>query len=317
MATLTGGTSGAPVTFLTSTPLQTVFATNILALSTPGSVDSTSGNLLSAVAVITGAGTAITGQASIPSAQVLLDGQGGVYFTGGTTLSTVIAADNSSSTIENNNPFGGLIGVTGAGPNQLLGLAGVNQFATGIGGQDLVVLNGVANSLVSSGSDNVLVGGPSTIAAAGTGVDLVTLTAGTTLSFTNGTTATANGARVADTITGFSGSSIIVAGAGNTSIVAGAGPEAFTVDTSAGNVTLGASGTQDAFSFVKNLSTATGMTTVNNYAAGDTISLTGYGTVAGSSFNVTTSGANTVLSLSDGSKVTFTGTAAITLTSVK
>jgi hypothetical protein len=199
----------------------------------------------------------------------------------------------------NNNPNGGLIAATGAGGNVLLSLAGESNFTTGIVGQDVVVLNGAANALSSNGSDAVLVGGPSTITAAASGIDNVLMTTGTTLNFINGSTLGAT-----DSITGAANGTVVVAGTGATSIASATGPETFFVDTSAGNVTLnGNLQANDTFEFVKNLDHATANVVVNNYAAGDTLNIHGY-----TGFNPVALAANpagSMLQLSDGSQVTF------------
>ena len=309
--TVTGTVGGQSISFPTNTALQTVLAQQILASAagSSGTLISSSGVAATAGAftVVTGNGDAIFGSSATPLTDVALAGQGNTYYTNTTPLSVVVAADNSNSSIVNNNPFGGLIAATGAGGNVLLGLAGANQFVTGTGGQDIVVLNGAANSLTTNGSDAVLVGGPSTITAAAGGVDNVLMTAGTSLAFINGSrTAT-------DTITGAANGTITLAGPGATSVASGAGPEAFFVDTAAGNVTLnGNLQTSDAFNFVKDAATTPGAANVvvNNFAAGDTIGVHGY---AGAQFTVAASGTGSVLALTDGSTVTFTNVSAATL----
>ncbi len=95
-----------------------------------------------------------------------------------------------------------------------------------------------------------------------------------------------------------------MAGAGNTSVTSGTGPEAFFVDTSAGNVTPnGGSQTTATFEFVENANTATLQGLVNNFAAGDAVNVHGY-----RSYNITAQPGNpagSVLILSNGSQITF------------
>ena len=131
----------------------------------------------------------ITGTPSVSSAQIILTQVNDSYTTGGTAVSTVVATDNTPVTLINASPGSALLAATGATAgstgNTLEGLAGANQFVTGTGGRDAVLLDGAANSLTSNGNDVVLVGGPSTIVAAAGGMDNVTQTTGTTLAFFN------------------------------------------------------------------------------------------------------------------------------------
>ena len=93
---------------------------------------------------------------------------------------------------------------------------------------------------------------------------------------------------------------------------AGAGPESFFVDTASGNVTLNANRhATDLFTFSAEGAVGTNHTTVTNFVAGDTLLLHAY-----TGYNVTTlagASAGAVLSLSDGSKVTFTDASAATV----
>ena len=308
--TVTGSVGSTSVSIATTSALQSLFAQQILSSASASAsqlVTGSGGFITSGIVVDTSAASVISGSVSVSSAQVILAGQFGTYATGGTTFSTVIAADNSNSSIVNSNPAGSLIAITGAGANALQGLAGGNQFVTGVGGQDNVALNGVANTLTTNGADAVLVGGPTTITAGATGIDEVLMTRGTTLAFINGS---ASG--VVDSVTGAFGATIVVAGFGNTSVTSGAGPETFAIDTSSGNVTLnGAFQTTNTFEFVKDAATATNNTLVNNFASGDQVLVHGY-----AGYNVTTSTTNpagSVMTLSDGSQVTFSNVSATTL----
>lgn len=310
--TVTGSASGTPISFGTSTAIQTSMAQSILSAAMVGSqiVPAGGGTISSTYAVVTGAGV-VTGS-SVTGGSVLLTAPGAVFFAGGvataTTIgtpvtTTVVAADNVGAAIVNSNPTGALVAITGAGGNFLDGAAGQNAFTTGIGGQDLVFLNGAANSLTSNGADAVLVGGPSTITAASNGADVISMTAPTTLNFINGSKA-----GVVDSITGATGSTIALAGTGATSITSGIGASAFNVDTSAGNVTLnGSFASGDTFEFSR-VTTASGVltagtanVTVNNAAANDSILIK-----SNLTDTVTAGNAGTVVALSDGSSVTFT-----------
>jgi hypothetical protein len=332
LVTVTGSFGNTSVVFPTSTAIQTALAQQVLeaafsAVTTqlvtgPGGATTSpavfniiaSGSASAATELVTGLGglitsplvvdiatstNVLTGTAAIPTAQVALGGQSGVYITGGTAVSTVVAADNTGSSIVNDSSSSALLAATGAGGNVLLGLSGANNFSTGTLGNDIVYLDGAANSLTSNGSDAVLVGGPSTVTAALTGSDNILLTYGTTLNFINGSQSGA-----VDSITGAANSTVVAAGYGAESIASGIGPETFYVDTSAGNVTLnGNLQGNDIFEFVKNHDNATANIVVNNLGSGDALNLHGYG-----SFNVAPAAGNaagSVLMLSDGSQVTF------------
>ncbi len=253
----------------------------------------------------------VTGTATFGSAQLILANDGDRYTTAGTGVSTAVIPDQVSATVINNNPAGALVVATGAAANvasgdTLEGLAGANQFVTGTGARDAVLLDGVANTLTSNGNDAVLVGGPSTIAAAAGGMDNVTLTAGTVLTFAN------QSGSATDTINGASGGIVALASTGNTSISAGAGSEYFFLDTSSGSTTINANGSPAAaLTFIRDAAAGTANTLVNNFSAGGIVAVHGY-----SGFTVAQSSATpggSVLSLSDGSRVTFSNVSASVL----
>ena len=249
----------------------------------------------------------ITGNASVPLGEVLLANANATYVTGGTVVSIVVAVDGAPVTIVNNRPGDALVAATGAAGNTLEGLEGANQCITGIGGQDAVLLHGAANSLASNGSDVVLVGGPSTVAAASGGLDNILMTSGTLLAFINQSTG-----QMADSVTGAANGVVLLAGGGNTAITAAAGAESFFADTSAGNATLnGSLGGVDAFTFIKNATAGTANAVVTNFVPNDIVAVHGY-----AGFTVQASAATqgaAVLALSDGSWVTFTNTTVATV----
>ena len=302
--TITGTIGGTPIFFPTSTPLQTALAQDILraafASSTTQLVTGPGGTITSPLVVdISASANVLLGAASIPSAQIALGGQNDTYITRGAVFSAVVAADGTNSTVINDSATSGLTAATGTGANLLMGLAGLNQFISGIGGQDVVVLNGAANNLLSHGTDSVLVGGPSTISATTSSLDSVVLTGGATLAFTNGTRTGA-----VDSITGAANGTVVIAGTGATSVTAGPGPESFYLDTSSGNVTLaGSLQANSTLEFIKNMNTSTGSVVVNSVSAGQVVNIHGY-----SGFNVSSVVGNTagsMLQLSDGSQITF------------
>ncbi len=302
----------------TSSPLQTAFAQQVAAAAaaTPGAQTISTQNprqpqqavtLTSPVLIDLPDGfDTITGTSAIPFAQVLLDNPTATYVTAGTAVSIVVAADAVSDVVVNNNPGGVLLAVTGAATfngsgDTLEGLAGANQFVTGNGGRDAVLLDGAANNLTTNGTDLVLVGGPSTITAAAGGLDNVLMTAGTTLAFIN-----TSSPQTVDSVRGAANGIVLLAGPGSTAVTAGPGTQFFFVDTSAGNTTLngGVSGV-NAFTFVKDSNNATAQVQVNNLTQNDIVAIHGY-----TGFNVQAAPGGAVLSLSDGAQVTFTGVSA-------
>ena len=309
-STITGAVAGLQVAVNASSSLQQTFASQVLSSAAPLSsmvFQTASGTLTGKTAIVSGTNSLVSGATSVPSATVLLNGQSDLFVNGGTTFSTVIAADNTNSTIVNTNANGALLAVTGAGANVLMGLVKVNTFITGVGGQDIVYLTGVKNTLTSNGTDGVVVGGPSTVTATASGLDSITLLKGASLSFVNGSTLPA-----VDSITGAANTTIAVAGMGNTSVTSGTGPETFIVDTAAGNVTLNAGlAKDDIFSFVKDTAAGTNKTLVLSFAAGDQVLLHGY-----TGYNVTAltgTQSGSVLALGDGSQVTFNSVSGATL----
>lgn len=309
-ATVNGAANGASFAVPTSNALQQALSQKIVngSAATPTQVVTGAGGAITAgMVVVTSPQAMLFGAAAVPAASIVLNGQFGHYTTATTPLSTVVAADNTNSSITNNNSAGALTAVTGAGANVLAGMMGQNDFTTGAGGQDMVYLNGKSNTLTSNGGDAVLVGGPSTITAGASGVETIKLTKGTTLAFINGSTTGAT-----DTIVGAAKSAIVVSGTGSTSVMAGAGAEQFTIETSAGNVTLtGSTKGHDIFVFAKGMDTSTNKTLVNNFVVSDTLLIQGY-----TGFNVVASATNpagSTLLLSDGAQITFNNVSAATL----
>ena len=302
-STITGSIGGVNVAVNSSTGIQrglTAQLLNSAATANAFAFATVSGSLTSKAVAVSGSGSLVSGATSVPSAVVLLNGQFDTYINNGTTLSTVIAADNSNSTVINMNPYGALVAATGAGANVLAGFVEANQFITGEGGQDSVYLAGAKNTLSSSGADAVLVGGPSTVTAFASAIDNIVMSKATTLAFVNGSQTSAM-----DSITGAANATISVAGTGNTSVTGGSGPESFFVDTASGNVTLGGEmQPNNVFTFVADGLVGSNQTTVLNFAASDGLHLHGYTNYYVSNLAGTTGGS--VLSLSDGSKVTFT-----------
>ena len=309
LITLVPLSGGIVIPIATSSPLQSSLLQSILTLGQtttsqtvylPGQGSISSSMVLSTQVLLDlpERTDTISGTAGVPVADIVLANPGATYVTGGTAASIIVATDGAPATVINNGAGDALIAATGAASNTLEGLAGANQFVTGNFGEDAVLLDGTANSLTTNGADAVLVGGASTVAAAPGGLDLVLMTAATTLAFTDQSTGP-----TADTVTGAAGGTVVFAGTGNAVINAGAGAESFLVDSSAGNVTLnGAASGVDTFLFVKDANAGSASVVVNNFTSHDPLAVHGY-----VGFNVAAAPTGAVLSLSDGSSVTFTG----------
>ena len=244
----------------------------------------------------------ITGSAAVPLAEVILDNANATYVTSLTGVSVVVAVDGAFSNIINNNAAGGMIAVTGAGQNQIEGLAGANQIITGIGGTDNVVLGGGSNSLTSNGVDTVQISGPSTITATATGTDAIQILNNAAVAFLNTSTSA-----VASTVNGAANAVVDLVGPGSTSVSAGAGQEYYFVDTSAGNVTLNVNPfANDALTLVADAPNGGAAIQVNGLGTGSIVAIHGYSTYSVAQ-SATTPG-SAVLALSDGTQVMFTGT---------
>jgi hypothetical protein len=307
MSTITGSGSGQVVVTTVSNILQQVIAQNILNAAA-ATIASGSATVSSQYTIDPVTGGTILGNPTGPSPQyTLLAGGSQTYATNGAPASFVVGTDPGNNTIINDSGSSALVGITGAGPNNLIAAAGsaATAFYTGAGGVDQVTLDSSANSLSSNGVDNVNVGGSATISAGSTAVDNILLQPGVTLDYTNGS-------KSIDTVTATSSDTVIIAGPGSTSVNGLGGANAFYVDTSVGNVTLNANGsTTDAFNFVKDATSASAAVTVSNFGAGDTVNITGYsGAIYSLAPNVSGSA---VLSLSDGSTVTFAGVSTATV----
>ena len=314
--------TGASVTGATSTDIQSAFAGEILmaAAANPANEQTVYNPvtepretiLLHTTYLIDlpyGLDT-IEGSGAVPGAQVLIDNPDATFVTDLTGLSVVVATDNIQATIINNNVGGALLAATGAGENSLQGLTGANQFITGIGGVDDVVLDGSYNKLTSNGNDAVNIAGPATVTAAAGGDDGIQLFTGATLAFLNGSSSP-----MQSVINGAPSTITDLVGSGSTSVTAGTGTEYYFVDTSAGNVTLNANpNAQTAITFVHDAAQSTANITVQNFSLNDYIAISGYS--GANAVTSPTNGANSVLLLSDGSTVTFTGVPVTTLQAV-
>lgn len=253
----------------------------------------------------------------------ILTGQMSSFSTGNSAASEILASDDTSATLINNNPNGSLIGFTGAGGNTLVGEGVVNAFQTGAGGSDAVLFDAEdafnqLNSLTSVGQDLVLINAgtngtqqTNVVTAANGGSDAITLLNGASLFFDNESTPFAGSPT--STLTGSDGSQISVSGPGAISVTAGGGTESFYVSTASGNVTLaGAAGGTDNFIFtpIQQGSTAIKPATLNNvdvvtnFTANDLVTLSGYGAA---SYGVQVVGGSTVLTLADHTSIVFAG----------
>jgi len=308
MASVTSSVGGQSVGVSNSSAAVTAIASSII--NQAGIVAATGNTTLQGqFFATTASNTTVTGGAAVTVG--VLSSPNGVFVTGASQASEVIAGDLTNSTIINTNPNGSLIAFTGAGGNALVGNGVVNAFQTGVGGNDAVNFgNGAGaaqtNVLTSQGQDTVSIVGAGAgkgqvnfVSATGHGNDILNLTNGASLTFVNNSTMTS-------AIAASAGSNMNLVGSGNTSVIAGAGAEGFAISTSSGNVTLSGStsGGADTFNFVRLGQNVSGsVDVVANFTSSDSVNLLGYG----GNYNAQVVNGSTVLTLGDGSKVIFAG----------
>ncbi|HUC17678.1 MAG TPA: calcium-binding protein [Acetobacteraceae bacterium] len=179
--------------------------------------------------------------------------------------------------------FGGtgrLTFINGSAPSTVVGGSGSETITGGAGGGLYQGGSGGENS-ISGGSGRVTIfggGSGDTLAAGGSlGNALVAASGNETL--------TSAGSHGLDSMYGGSGQDVMIAGLG-------------------GDIMLGGSGTAN-FEFIKGLTSAGSTYDVFNDHAGDVVTLSGYSGAP----TETSAGGNTVLSLSDGTRITFVGVA--------
>jgi Ca2+-binding RTX toxin-like protein len=104
--------------------------------------------------------------------------------------------------------------------------------------------------------------------------------------------------------TSSTGNNLFIAGSGNDSLQAGGGAD--TLQGGTGSAILSSGLGADTFSFVNG--SAGGSDTITGFKAADTLQLTGYGLNSTTALNTAVhSGANTVLTLGDGTTITLSG----------
>ena len=230
--------------------------------------------------------------------------------------------------------YGGSVSSTvsgGAGSATVLGGDGGGVFQGGTAGRNVLVAGGGNTTLVGAVGDDVMYGsasghdqmfagsGPETFVAGGGASTLVGGSGGDVMFGGAGASTIYGGTAGGDTVVAGSGSTLFVGGAGQSTLFGGAGDD--TVWTGAGSMTVVLGAAQDQVNFGTGSSTTfagqgTDLFTAvagsgggNDVISGvkvgtDSIALFGYDTSAVLTQN---GGGNTVLSLSDGTRITLLG----------
>lgn len=215
----------------------------------------------------------------------------------------------------------------GTGSDTVFGLGGsvfIGEFAknlTFVGGAGpATILSGTGTDLIDAGSGPILAaagtGGRSTISG-GTGSvgstifgarggDVLSIHgSGTNLLAAGGGNETLTGA-------GSSGSNVYFSGVGNSTITGGTGTETFFAGV--GNSTINPGSGADLIAIVNGR--AGGTVTINNFSSVDHVTLQGYSTteLANDLANQSPNGGSAQITLSDNTKITFTGVASVNST---
>ncbi len=258
---------------------------------------------------------------------VYLQGSGDVV-TGGTGPLTVSDL-GSGNTITLGSGGGTIFG----GANEAASLAGAARYVGGSGNDSINV--GSAAATIFAGSGNVTVTGP---AAGGSlqfngGAGLSTVFggavpatlfggAGGTLSFiTTGTTNPSSSGNILtagagnETINGAStaGGNSYRGGTGNDSLHGGTGADSFVLGS--GNTTITGGGGADVYNFTASLTGGSNVVITDFNTTNQKVTLSGYANEAGSVASETTVGGSATVTLSDNTKITFTGVSTVTSSS--
>jgi serralysin len=250
-------------------------------------------------------------------------GGGNYLFVGGDGNDT-FTAFSGNDTIS---PGGGsnLVGL--ANGNDSVGLSGTNDTVVASSGNDTITTTGYDAALIFGGSGQLnFVNGsaPSTVVG-GTGSETIQGGVGGGLfqGGSAGDNSITGGAGAATIFGGGSGDTLAAGGSLGDVLVAASGNETLTSADSQGLDTMYGGSGSDAmiaglggdlmdggpgamnFEFTMGLTNASSTYNVFNYHAGDTVTLSGYSGTP----EFASAGGNTVLSLSDGTKVTFVGVA--------
>jgi serralysin len=234
---------------------------------------------------------------------------------------TVDASAGSKNTIFVSQFAGTSNAVFSAGTGDTI-VAGAGVATIGETGSGATIFLGTGQDLVADGGTNdTIVGG--TVASAQTifgGAGEVVFGNADTLTFVAGVnTASTIVGGTKDTIFGSSGSSVTwIAGTSNATLVAGAGNETLNASGStqsdfiqggSGATTISLGSGADTLAFFDGK--AGGTDVVSGFTSSDTLADIGYG---GASPTVTTSGGSTIISLSDGTKITLSNFTSSTFT---
>jgi Ca2+-binding RTX toxin-like protein len=184
--------------------------------------------------------------------------------------------------------------VGAGGGNVTGGLAGSNILIGGSGGADI---NAITLQGTASGDQLFAVGSGVVTAIAGAG---------------NETISGAGGAPTGVQLTASSANNTFVAGTGNDTLIAGTGADTL-VGSSGTALMVSGTGAGDTFSFTNGQ--AGGSDTITGFKATDTLQLNGYGTTPITSESLI--GGSTVVTLNDGTTLTFAGAASVPTAQIK
>jgi Ca2+-binding RTX toxin-like protein len=213
--------------------------------------------------------------------------------------------------------------ITGNGNNEVYAGTGNNTIITGTGNN--VVGLGSGNNLVySQGNDTLIAGsGNQTIGAGAGTVNMFAGTGHSTLIggsgndqifLQNGSGNVAAAGTGHTTIVGGTGSNILIGGnssTSNTLIFGGTGNE--TIFGGAGHETMYGGGGSNLFAFTSGSSLGGGNNVIGDFnTATDHLGFLGYGTASQILSNATVVGGSTIISLSDGTKITLVGITKLT-----
>jgi len=273
---------------------------------------------------VTGSGATISSAAS--NASITLAGSNALVFGGfnsqlsGVTAGTLavldlgskdtISAGDSPATVTAGAGSSGLWVFGGTQRLNFVGGAGTSTVVAGSGGAS-VTGDGGSMYFGNSGASSTVVGGTGLVTMyGGTSGSNVVFTSGTTggafyVAGTGNETLSASGSSANNVVFGGSDTTandVIVTGSGNDTLVGGKGNETLTGGTGS-----------DQYFFVHSLTGGSNIT-ITDFNSSDNVALFGYGqTTAQALATATVSGAGTTITLSDNTKITFTGVTSLAL----
>jgi Ca2+-binding RTX toxin-like protein len=186
------------------------------------------------------------------------------------------------------------VNVGAGGGNVTGGLAGNNILIGGSGGVDI---NAITLQGTASGDQLFAVGSGAVTAIAGAG---------------NETISGAGGTPTGVQLTASTANNTFIAGSGNDTLIAGSGADTLVGSSGTALMVSGTVGA-DTFSFTKGQ--AGGSDTITGFKAADVLQLNGYGATPISTSSLV--GGSTVLTLNDGTTLTFAGTGSVPPTQIK